>query len=136
MKVYVASSLTNAENASSVISILKGTGIQITYDWTTHGLVKDPVKCREICRSEIDGVKQADAMVFLHPARSGSHVELGIALALRKPVFMLFPPEPEFSQIELKSFYYDELVEWHHTFDTLMSSIVTFYMSKASKDPE
>lgn len=134
MKIYVASSLNNAENATKVMNIFRFMGLQITYDWTTHGLVKDPVKCKEICRAEIDGVKRADVLVFLHPARSGSHVELGIALALHKPVFMLFPPEQEFSQLELKSFYYDDLVEWHHTFDTLMSSIVTFHTSKTSKD--
>jgi nucleoside 2-deoxyribosyltransferase len=88
-KIYVASSLLNKENVSELYRFLIENGHEITYDWTTHGRVICPDELISIARKEFDGVVDADLLLMLMPARNGSHVEFGVALALGKPIIIL-----------------------------------------------
>lgn len=101
MKVYVASSLKNADNVVTVMEKLRGLGVTITYDWTTHGLITDTSLLKEAGEGEKRGVEDADVLFFLHPGRTGAHVELGIALGCKIPVVMVDGPVEE-----QKTFYY------------------------------
>jgi hypothetical protein len=122
-KCYVASSLLNAEAVNRAYDDLEKAGIAITYKWTTHGLVKDPHKCKEICYNEIRGVTNADALLFLHPARSGSHVELGIALERNIKIFMVFD-EP---LIEMKSFYYHDQIKPFYNYQEALLELINYF---------
>lgn len=101
-KVYVASSLLNAEKVKEVIGFLNSRGIQVTYDWTKNGKIEPSEKelMKQVCDAEINGVIDADALLFISPARTGSHVELGIAITTLKPIFLHLDQKSEF-----KSFY-------------------------------
>lgn len=101
MKIYVASSLLNKQNVKEVIDKIINSGHEVTYDWTVHGKVEPSQKelMQEICDSEVKGVMNCDALLLLSPARTGSHVELGIAIALNKPIFL------HIEDSEFKSFY-------------------------------
>ncbi len=101
MKIYVASSLFNRQNVKAVMNKIIESGHQITYDWTAHGKVERSQKelMQEICDAEVKGVKECDALLLLSPSRTGSHVELGIAIALDKPIFL------HIEDSEFKSFY-------------------------------
>lgn len=87
-KAYVASGLENIEEALRIISFLRSFGVENTYDWTSHGpawpLGRDRVA--EVSRAELDGVAAADFVVVRLPGGRGTHVEMGAALALRRPV--------------------------------------------------
>lgn len=48
----------------------------------------DPEHHAEIAESEIGGIKSADVVIVLMPGGYGTHVELGAALSLGKPVVM------------------------------------------------
>lgn len=91
MKIYVASSLRNKENASALIEMCKRAGCTITYDWTGHGQIdaKETDKIAAVARGELQGVLDCDVLLLLLPGRLGSHVELGAALAMKKIVFII-----------------------------------------------
>lgn len=88
-KVYVASSLMNKNNVRNLYDYIRCNDHSITYDWTTHGQVSGVDDLKDVGKKEFDGVVDCDILVMLMPARMGSHVELGIALALGKPVVII-----------------------------------------------
>ncbi len=69
---------------------LKICGHEITYDWTLHGSVKSVSKerLREVAELMLDGIAEADFVVVLLPGGSGTHLELGFAIAKGKRVFL------------------------------------------------
>jgi len=91
VKVYVAGSSKEMERAERVMNALRAAGHEITADWVA--------KIREVgvanpadftvrlaaAQADLDGVNNADAFVFLHPApgvqTTGAWVELGYRLA-------------------------------------------------------
>lgn len=93
MKLYVASGLGNADNVKTAIALLKQAGHEITYDWTTHGPVfsKGRQACTDVARKELSGVEMANAVIVLLPGGRGTHVEMGVALALNKPCVIVSP---------------------------------------------
>ena len=82
-KVYIASALENAENVRLLRDLLRERGVELTYDWTVHGSVKDQgsARIREVARKKVEGVLGADLVVVLLPGGRGTHIELGIAIA-------------------------------------------------------
>lgn len=62
---------------------------ELTFDWPKYGEIKDePEKMPWLATKEIEAVKKADIFGFITPGGRGAHVELGVALALNKPVIM------------------------------------------------
>jgi nucleoside 2-deoxyribosyltransferase len=112
-KIYVASSLENAVNVINIYDYLICNDHIITYNWTKHGRITKVEDLREVGRNEFDGVVDCDLLIMLMPARLGSHVELGIALALGKPVIIITAD----LEYEDKSFYHLDNV--HITNDVL-----------------
>ncbi|HPA71675.1 MAG TPA: group-specific protein [Spirochaetota bacterium] len=108
MKFYLASSLANSVNADRVINYLIWKEWMVTYDWTSHGAVEGARLMEDVSQKEIAGVREADVFFLLLPGRHGSHVELGAALALRKPVVILSPSQDLLFQDELAFSFY-----WH-----------------------
>ena len=74
----------------------------ITYDWTDHGQVTDIESLAAVGLKEFNGVVDADMLIMIMPARKGSHVEFGVALALGKPIIIITGDQ----DFEHKSFYY------------------------------
>lgn len=89
MKIYIISSLRNADRVKSIRDRLSTHGISLTYDWTTHGQIIDAEGRKKAAEGERQGVRDAKCILMLLPCRKGSHVELGIALENDKPVVML-----------------------------------------------
>lgn len=70
---------------------LREAGFEVTFDWTVIPHLK-PYEAREAESAsaavlELKGVEEADVLVVLEDSRgAGMYVEIGAALALRKPV--------------------------------------------------
>jgi hypothetical protein len=90
MKFYIATGLENIKSHNRVRDWLIRDGHEITYDWTLHGAAypQGMVYVKRIMAKEVQGVKDADFVVVLHPGGRGTHVELGIAIACQAPVLM------------------------------------------------
>jgi len=90
MKFYIASKLENYEQVKCLAKKLKSVGWIHTYDWTIHGSVKESnvETLKEVGQMEYNGVKDADIVIVLTPQGRGTHTELGMAIALKKQVYL------------------------------------------------
>ena len=88
MKTYVATSLTRVEDQRFLAdALLQEHQIGLTFDWTRHGTLAGQPK-EEVSVKEVQGVVDADFVCVLLPAGRGTHVEMGVALATGKKVFI------------------------------------------------
>lgn len=116
MKFHIATRLENHQLHTVVRDLLHSyTRHRITYDWTAHGSVwqAGAEKIREVAQLEKRGVAEADYVIVLLPGGRGTHAELGMALALGKPVLM-YSPDLEVFQAHPSTcaFYHDPQVRW------------------------
>ena len=59
----------------------------------------------EYSKSEQKGIIEADVVIILLPAGRGTHIELGMALALNKKIFLCSATKDEFSIENTVNFY-------------------------------
>jgi hypothetical protein len=97
VKYYIATRLERAKDHNLVRDTLMAQGHEITYDWTTHGPVfRDGLKrIKEVAHLEMDGVSRADLVIALLPGGRGTHIEIGMALGMGKPVLLHQPTQSE-----------------------------------------
>ena len=110
MKFYLASTLSNAKAARDIANYLIWKGWEQTYDWTEHGAVSGDKRevLEYVASKELDGVLAASMVFLLLPGKRGSHVELGAALAARKPVIILSPSAEHLDDCGVTCSFY-----WH-----------------------
>ena len=108
LKFYIASKLENHEQVRLLAGLLKGYGWKHTYDWTVHGSVKetDIETLKAVGQKEADGVKNADIVIVLTPQGRGTHVELGMAIALNKAVYICHEDDRYFGCDDRTSAFY------------------------------
>jgi nucleoside 2-deoxyribosyltransferase len=108
MKFYIASRLENYEQVQYLRDRLKEQEWTHTYDWTQHGSVKtiSTEILKEVAEKEFQGVVDADVVIVLTPQGRGTHVELGIALALGKKVFIWHENDKYFKCTDDTSSFY------------------------------
>lgn len=113
MKFYIATKLENDADHNLLRDYLVGRGHSITYDWTKHGSVKETSleRITEVAVLEFNGVRDADFVVVIWPGGRGTHVELGMAIALCKKIFFYSPcPEHHEATGETCAFYHHPFV--------------------------
>ena len=82
-KIYIGSSLLNADRVQQLYKKLIDLGHEITYDWAQHGQVYDFNELVKIGIAEEKGVVDADIFLMVFPARTGTHWEGGLARGLQ-----------------------------------------------------
>jgi hypothetical protein len=105
MKFYIASSLKNSHNVRYISEKLKMNGHTHTFDWTALNPAASFQELKQIGQMEKEAVIQADVLIMLLPAGKGSHIEFGIALALKKRI-ILHSPHGEVNDLEESSSFY------------------------------
>lgn len=90
MNFYIATKLDRAKEHNIVRDDLVKLNWHITYDWTTHGSVKNTTTSTltKVANSEANGVINADVVIVLLPGGRGTHTELGLAIASNKKVIL------------------------------------------------
>ena len=90
MKYYIATSLSRAAHHNLVRDALESFGYKISYDWTLHGSVKlvSKERLQEVAVHELSGISESEFVVVLLPGGSGTHLELGFAIARGKKIFL------------------------------------------------
>lgn len=91
IKAYIATKLENHAKHNKIMNEIAKLGVRLTYDWTLHGAVyaEGAKRIQEVSELELMGVLQADFVVVILPGGRGTHVELGMALAANKTVYLL-----------------------------------------------
>ncbi len=126
--VYIATRLENHVKYGEVRDALAKIGIEISYDWTTHGPVwRSGVRViQKTALAEMQGVEDGDFCIVILPGGRGTHVELGMALAMKKKVLVLAEsPETQAMQgaiPETCAFYHHPNVFWHDSIQSLIDS--------------
>lgn len=106
MKFYVGSGMKNSELVNYYAKKLKENGWKQTYNWVEN--INDDVSIEdmtEYAKLESKGIVDSDVVVILLPAGRGAHIELGMALALNKKVFLCSATKDEFSIENTVAFY-------------------------------
>jgi nucleoside 2-deoxyribosyltransferase len=87
---YVSSRKDRSAEADALSEKLKARGWERTYKWTAHGGEGTDGHAK-VALAELEGVQKADVLIVLLPGGFGTHVEIGAALALGKPVILHSP---------------------------------------------
>lgn len=106
MHFYIASALKNAKQVSLYAEKLKACGWHLTYDWTKD--IDDeitPKRLAAYAAAEQKALVDSDLVVVVLPAGRGAHVELGMALALHKRIFLCATNETDFQLENTVAFY-------------------------------
>jgi nucleoside 2-deoxyribosyltransferase len=100
VKIYIGASMADILKARQLAGFLGMNGHEITFPWFDLPDIAEEwprSKRAMIAEKEVDGVRRADVGVFLAPGGRGMHVEIGVALGLRKPVLLIADLEPKFA---------------------------------------
>ena len=106
MKFYVGSGMKNCELVNYYANLLKENGWEQTYDWVKN--VSDDISREDMIKYaslESQGIVDSDVVVILLPAGRGSHIELGMAMALNKEIFLCSVTNEEFNIENTVAFY-------------------------------
>lgn len=106
MKFYIGSGLKNCELVNYYSKMLEENGWKHTYNWAKNFKGNETIEdLIEYSKLEQDGIKEADVIIILLPAGRGTHIELGMALALNKKIFLCSATEEEFGIENTVNFY-------------------------------
>lgn len=106
MKFYIGSGFQNCGLVDYYSKRLKGNGWTHTYNWTKN--VEDGLSVEDligIARQEQQAVADSDVVIILLPAGRGTHIELGMALAMHKKIYLCAAGEEEFRVDHTVNFY-------------------------------
>lgn len=106
MKFYIGSGMKNCELVNYYSKVLKENGWQQAYDWVQN--VNDDVNINdmiEYASLEKQGIVDSDVVIILLPAGRGAHIELGMAMALDKKLFLCSTTKEEFDIENTVAFY-------------------------------
>ncbi|WP_027409126.1 nucleoside 2-deoxyribosyltransferase [Anoxybacteroides tepidamans] len=125
MKFYIASSFVNKEAVRVCARRLIERGFTQTYDWTENERASTIEQLLKVGEEERQAVMAADFFVILLPAGKGSHVELGIALASGKRVYMYSPDEEIYDPTTTATFYHlPEVQKFVGTLDAFVEQLI------------
>jgi len=89
-KYYIATALQNHQQALELSEILKGLGMQPTYEWfTLKGEPTSDTEASQVAVKEVQAVQDADVLIVIMPCGRGAYTEMGVALAGDIPIFVL-----------------------------------------------
>lgn len=127
MKFYVGSGMKNCELVNYYAKILKENGWNQTYNWVENVNADVSIEdMTEYAKLESKGIVDSDVVVILLPAGRGAHIELGMALALNKKVFLCSAAKDEFSIENTVAFYgLPDIVQLVGTADENIKKIIT-----------
>ncbi|HTV54774.1 MAG TPA: nucleoside 2-deoxyribosyltransferase [Terriglobia bacterium] len=87
---YLATAKDRGEELATLVDTLKSHGWERTYAWNGED-EGGTAQFSDVAVKELKGVADADVLIVLLPGGRGTHVEIGAALALGKPVVIHSP---------------------------------------------
>jgi nucleoside 2-deoxyribosyltransferase len=109
-KFYLATRKDSAAQAEKLLEALKSRGCERTFTWTGEDKA-GAEEYSELALAELAGVSEADVLIVLLPGGYGTHVEIGAALALGKPVILHAPDQKTLNTPYACVFHYHPAVK-------------------------
>ena len=106
MNFYIGSGMKNCELVNYYAKELKRNDWNQTYNWVEN--INDDVSIEDMtsyAKLESQGIIDSDVVIILLPAGRGAHIELGMAIALNKKIFLCSETNEEFSIENTVAFY-------------------------------
>lgn len=125
MKFYIGSGFKNFKIVNTVSKKLINLGHIHTYNWAEN-INEDETREDMIKESdfEIQGIKDSDIVIIILPAGRGTHIELGMALALNKKVYLYSEGGKDFELENTVNFYeIPEIIKVTGSIDDLIETI-------------
>ena len=91
-RFYFSTRKDRGAEAGALLAALKARGWERTFDWNEHRGSRTE-QYADLAVAELTGVRDADVLIVLLPGGFGTHVEIGAALALGKPVILHAPDQ-------------------------------------------
>jgi nucleoside 2-deoxyribosyltransferase len=91
-RFYIAARKDRSVQADALSEQLRSKGWERTFVWSGQD-ANDVTSYPSLATAELDGVRSADVLIVLLPGGFGTHVEIGAALALGKPVVIHAPDQ-------------------------------------------
>ena len=89
---YLATRKDRASEADEISKALKHHGWERTFTWSDQAEAGPKVYAK-LAQAELRAVSEADVLIVMLPGGYGTHVEIGAALALGKPVVLHAPDQ-------------------------------------------
>lgn len=89
-RFYLATRKDRADQANAISGVLKGFGWERTLTWSDQAFA-DSESYAELAQAELQAIQDADVLIVMLPGGYGTHVEIGAAIALGKPVILHAP---------------------------------------------
>src|SRR5271166_1321617 len=89
---YLSTKKDRLDQATPLLDALKANGWKQTFAWSDRG-TQSHSGYADVALAELAGVREADVLIVLLPGGFGTHVEIGAALALEKPVILHAPDQ-------------------------------------------
>lgn len=128
MNFYIGSGMKNCELVNYYAKELKRNGLNQTYNWVEN--INEDVSIEDMtsyAKLESQGIIDSDVVIILLPAGRGAHIELGMAIALNKKIFLCSETNEEFSIENTVAFYgLPNIVKLIGTADDNISKILKY----------
>lgn len=106
MKFYIGSGLKNGKIVNEFSKRLQNYGWEHTYNWAEKEIgnetMEDLIKYATL---EQKAIEESDVVIIILPAGRGTHIELGMAIALNKKIYLYSNSTEEFDQKNIVAFY-------------------------------
>lgn len=106
MKFYIGSGLKNAKVVNEFSKRLQNHGWKHTYNWAENikgnETIEDLIKYATL---EQKAIEESDVVIIILPAGRGTHIELGMAIALNKKIYLYSNSKEEFDAENTVAFY-------------------------------
>jgi nucleoside 2-deoxyribosyltransferase len=106
---YLSTRKDRSSQNAALLEVLEQHGWERTYVWGDIDSNSD--QYGEIAEAELKGIRLADVVLVLLPGGFGTHVELGAALALDKPVLLHAPDYKTLETPYVCVFHYHPMVQ-------------------------
>ena len=106
MKFYIGSGLKNSKIVNEFSKRLQNYGWEHTYNWTENEIGNETKEdLMKYATLEQKAIEESDVVIIILPAGRGTHIELGMALALNKKVYLYSNSQEEFDIENTVAFY-------------------------------
>ena len=109
-RFYLATKKDRASEANEISEALKRYGWERTLTWSDRTQASSESHA-ELAQAELKAVREADVLIVMLPGGYGTHVEIGAALALGKPVILHAPNQKTLETPYLCVFHYHPSVK-------------------------
>lgn len=106
MKFYIGSGLKNGKIVNEFSKRLQNYGWEHTYNWAENEIGNETKEdLMKYATLEQKAIEESDVVIIILPAGRGTHIELGMALALNKKVYLYSNSQEEFDIENTVAFY-------------------------------